>query len=283
MPFELANGSVSYGPVINDIWNVDGPPMALRWAAAEDNDTNTFAVYARQENTHTKIDTRTHTHTHIYIYTLACKVHIFSRPAPSFGVNIARIYAEWRSALSLFVAPSSNFIYADVDGHIAYQCTGRIPLRASPEADGTCQGLVVDQICLCTDRLAFLSLVASLRVSPHSSPGSLPTLSTDLNSSWVGWIPFEQLPYVLHPKEGFVTSANNKVIGDGPGQYPHVILNDSDVEEGYRAERIRQLLQAGPKLTTDGTLLPFSFFFRSSFYSFFFRFRILTTVRSRQT
>ena len=45
------------------------------------------------------------------------------------GLNVAADFDDFRAALSLYGAPSQNFVYADVDGHIGYQLPG---LRAGP-------------------------------------------------------------------------------------------------------------------------------------------------------
>lgn len=84
--------STVFGPIVNSAMDIDGPAMAFRWVGLDDNDTTSVAFYL---------------------------------------MNRAASYAQWRDALRLFVAPSSNFVFADTDGNIAYQCTGLIPIRAS--------------------------------------------------------------------------------------------------------------------------------------------------------
>ena len=53
------------------------------------------------------------------------------RPGPDveaiLGLNTAANFDEFRAALSLYGAPSQNFVYADVDGHIGYQLPGYVP------------------------------------------------------------------------------------------------------------------------------------------------------------
>ena len=56
---------------------------------------------------------------------------------------------------------------------------------------------------------------------------------------WEGWIPYEELPQLDDPETGFVITANNRV---APADYPHHIT--SDYLDGYRAQRIEELLQA---------------------------------------
>ncbi|WP_084957396.1 penicillin acylase family protein [Thermoactinospora rubra] len=126
-----------------------------------------------------------------------------------FAMNEARDWHEFRAAASLFEVPAQNLIYADVDGRIGYQAPGRIPVRL--KGDGTVP-----------------------------VPG------------WTGeydWkpapIPFDQLPSVTDPPEGYIVTANNAVIDSrryGP-------LLTKDWAYGYRSqriiERIKQALQKG--------------------------------------
>jgi penicillin amidase len=83
-----------YGPVINDVYEElpEGPPIALRWTALDAEDT-TFVAF--NELMH------------------------------------ARNFSAFRDALRHYTVPSQNFIYADLEGNIGYQCPGRIPVRAS--------------------------------------------------------------------------------------------------------------------------------------------------------
>jgi penicillin amidase len=38
-------------------------------------------------------------------------------------------WASFENALSFYVAPAQNFIFADVDGNIGYRMPGKIPVR----------------------------------------------------------------------------------------------------------------------------------------------------------
>ena len=50
---------------------------------------------------------------------------------PFFNVNSAQNWEEFRRAFSLLDAPGQNVVYADVDGNIGYQTTGKVPIRAA--------------------------------------------------------------------------------------------------------------------------------------------------------
>jgi penicillin G amidase len=102
---------------------------------------------------------------------------------PFFAVNSARNWEQFRHAFSEFDAPGQNVVYADVDGNIGYQATGKIPIRASGD-------------------------------------GSLPENGSDNLHEWIGYIPFEKLPSVFNPPSGILGSANSRISPDG---YPYSI------------------------------------------------------------
>ena len=95
-----------------------------------------------------------------------------------FDADSAENWEQFRKALSGFGAPGQNVMYADVDGHIGYQATGRVPIRAAGD-------------------------------------GSLPVSGTDDAHEWKGWIPFEEMPHVYDPAEGILASANGRITPEG--------------------------------------------------------------------
>ncbi|CAM3120063.1 Penicillin acylase family protein [Stackebrandtia soli] len=127
-----------------------------------------------------------------------------------FALNKASNFTEFKAAAALFEVPAQNLVYADVDGNIAYQSPGRIPIRG--KGDGT-----------------------------------VPVPGWDPDYDWTGYIPFEELPVVENPDEGFIVTANNEVIGD---QYPYLLTNDWAY--GYRSQRIRDMIsEADGKISVD--------------------------------
>jgi penicillin amidase len=155
-PIRLKNGKsidsevvlTRHGPLVNEVMDLkDSPPLALRWTAADGSRT------------------------------LDALVHL----------NQARDWGSFRQALSLWGAPALNLTYADVDGHIGYQGTGRLPLRA-PGHDGTA-----------------------------------PVPGSDDRFEWRGAIPFDAMPKLFDPPSGYIVTANNKVVGD---DYPYLIARD---------------------------------------------------------
>lgn len=126
------------------------------------------------------------------------------------GINLANDWEGFRTSLRTWTAPSVNIGYADVDGHIGYHSTGLIPIR--PQGD---QGLV-------------------------------PVDGASGAHEWQRFIPFEEMPQVLDPGDGFVVTANNKVVGK---DYPYFIAHD--MADPYRARRIRERLLEMHKATAE--------------------------------
>jgi penicillin amidase len=164
-PITLEVRSTVHGPILNGVDErlADAPVMALRWAATIEPDRTIEAV---------------------------------------LGLNTAADFGEFRASLALYGAPSQNFVYADVDGHIGYQLPGYIPIRSDPD-----------------DR------------------GDRPVRGDDGSGEWIGRIPFEDLPWQLDPEDGWIVTANNAATDS---DYPSFIGREWD--PGYRAERIIDLL-----------------------------------------
>jgi penicillin G amidase len=153
-PIELNVRVTRHGPLVSDAINANyaesktspkpSPlePLAFRWTAL-DPDDGTLAAFLK--------------------------------------VNDAHNWAEFTEALKDYVAPSQNFVFADVAGHIGYYAPGRIPLRASGD-------------------------------------GSRPADGWTGDAEWTGWVPFDELPHTFDPPEHFIVTANNR---PAPASYPH--------------------------------------------------------------
>jgi penicillin amidase len=126
-----------------------------------------------------------------------------------FAMNAATDWRSFRAAVAQFAVPAQNMLYADRRGHIGYQMSGAIPVRAG------------------------------------GADGRWPAAGWSETGSWVGEIPFAEMPSQLDPPDGFLVSANNAVVGPG---YPHLIT--ADWGEGNRARRITQLITTREKLDT---------------------------------
>ncbi len=126
-----------------------------------------------------------------------------SRTADSIlALDRATDWDSFREAVSTFAAPAQNLVYADREGHIGYQAPGLIPIRKS------------------------------------GNDGRLPSAGWRQENDWSGaYIPFDGLPSVLDPDEGFVVTANQAVVGP---DYPYFLTDDWD--RGYRSQRLRNLI-----------------------------------------
>lgn len=128
-------------------------------------------------------------------------------PASIFKLNYAQNWQQFTDALRYFTVPSQNFVYADTQGNIGYYLSGKIPIRVGWN-------------------------------------GGLP-VPDDAQHQWSGFIPFEKLPHVLNPPQGFIASANNRVV---PDVYPYQ-LTFRWKEPPYRIERIEDLLKERTSLS----------------------------------
>lgn len=124
-------------------------------------------------------------------------------------MNKAMDWASFEKALEDFHAPAQNFVFAAKDGTIAYKANGRIPIR-------------------------------------KKGNGALPVPGDSSEYGWAGYIPYNELPRVVNPKEGFIATANNEVIG---AEYPYHIT--TFWAQPYRFERIAEVLNEGANFTAE--------------------------------
>jgi penicillin amidase len=118
-------------------------------------------------------------------------------------LNTASGWPEFRSALSKYIAPSQNMMYADRFGGIGYQMTGVVPVR---EGGGS---------------------------------GLAPVPGTGQFDWKTALVAFEDMPAARDPAQHFFASANNAAV---PDDYKVYITGDWDAgSDGYRARRITQV------------------------------------------
>jgi penicillin amidase len=119
------------------------------------------------------------------LYALRWTMHTETGGFSAFQViDHAEGWDDFRAALRLFPGPSQNFVYADVDGHIAWYSAGRLPIR-------------------------------------RSGDGSRPYAGASADGDWLGYVPFEDLPHVVDPASGRIVTANNRLVGSA---YPHKVI-----------------------------------------------------------
>lgn len=102
-------------------------------------------------------------------------------------LNLAQNWTDFRTAMSEWDEPGLNMIYADVDGNIGYQATGRTPIR----------------------------------VKGHQGIVPVPGWTGDYE--WQSYIPFDQMPMAFNPPAGFIATANNRVVSE---DYPYLLTYD---------------------------------------------------------
>ncbi len=178
-PVTIEIRETDHGPILNDVDDrlADLPPTALRWTS----------------------------------------IHPSAGPDGTLdavlGMNVAGDFAAFRAALSTYLAPAQNFVYADVDGHIGYQLPGKVPIRSDPDDHG-------------------------LR----------PVRGDDGSGEWTGFIPYDELPTRLDPEIGWIVTANNAAVGE---DWPDFI--GAEWDPGWRAERVIDRIESaqGAGLTVD--------------------------------
>ncbi|HEC90818.1 MAG TPA: penicillin acylase family protein, partial [Alphaproteobacteria bacterium] len=93
------------------------------------------------------------------------------------------------------------------------------------------------------DKAGNIGFIAPGRVPIRKSGhGRVPRPGWTGEADWTGYVPFDALPRVFNPPSGRIITANNRIIPPG---YPYFITDDW--APGYRARRIKSLLDAGPQ------------------------------------
>jgi len=118
----------------------------------------------------------------------------------------ARSCAEFREALRFWTTPVQNTVYADTLGNIAYSFPGKVPIRAKGD-------------------------------------GRVPVPGWTGEYEWTGYIPFEELPHLENPPQGYIATANNRVADAG---YPYFLGTDHCTRD--RVQRIVELIEARERI-----------------------------------
>ncbi|MCH7802241.1 MAG: CocE/NonD family hydrolase, partial [Chloroflexi bacterium] len=121
---------------------------------------------------------------------------------------MAKSTGEIDESMRQWVDPCNNFVFGDTQGNIGYLNRGQVPLRSMANA-------------------------------------WLPVPGWTGEHEWEGSIPFEELTRISNPDNGFIVTANNRIVGK---DYPHYIALDFAPE--YRARRVYDRL----KDMTDATV-----------------------------
>ncbi len=100
------------------------------------------------------------------------------------GLNKAKNYADYREALTHYIAPAQNFIFASNENDIAITPNGKFPLKWEEQGKFLLDGTRTDH-------------------------------------DWQGYLPAEHNPHVKNPERGYVSSANQSI--NNPDDYPYYI------------------------------------------------------------
>jgi penicillin amidase len=138
-PVKIEARNSRHGPIISDVVNSTGRVMALRWTGLDKAD-RTYESLLR--------------------------------------LNYASDWSSFKQALSLYVSPALNMLYADQKGNIGYLGIGKVPVRAAGKGDVPVPGTTDDFI-------------------------------------WTGYIPVAELPQIYNPERGYIVSANNDMTEPG--------------------------------------------------------------------
>jgi penicillin G amidase len=129
----------------------------------------------------------------------------------SLAIDRAENWTDFEAAIPRWKVPSENLVYADIDGNIGEHSAGLAPIR--------------------------------------KWTGLLPVPGAQ-RYEWAGFLPASELPHFFNPKEGFLATANHKMI---PDRYPYNVGFEWD--PGFRITRIRSVLeeaqQTSHKLTIE--------------------------------
>ena len=119
-----------------------------------------------------------------------------------YKINTASDWEEFSAGTRRFHVPGQNFVYADRAGNIGYRPGVKIPIRARGN-------------------------------------GNIPVPGNVTTYEWTGFVPMENLPFLYNPEDGYIATANNKVVDEDVFQY-HI---SNLYEPPSRIERIRELLE----------------------------------------
>ncbi len=139
----------------------------------------------------------------------------------SLAIDRAQNWDQFESAVERWKVPSENLVYADRQGNIGEHSAGLAPIRK------------------------WTGLLPVPGVS-----GTASSVHGAASYEWSGFVPTSELPHFFNPKDGFVATANHKMI---PQHYPYNV--GFEWAPGYRVTRIRSVIgdakQKRHKLTVE--------------------------------
>ncbi len=168
---------IKIAPDFGPLLNVDGYKVAMKWAAA--NSSNLVTAIEK--------------------------------------LDLAKNYAEFKDAISYWDSPAQNFVYADLDGVIAFWAPGKFPIR-------------------------------------ENDLGIVPTNGSTGNFDWVNYVKFSDLPHydnIENEDRWYFVTANARVVN---ASYNATYLCGT-FDRTFRRDRISELIEAkandADKMTFD--------------------------------
>jgi penicillin amidase len=133
------------------------------------------------------------------------------RPANTFDgwfrLNTAQNWNDFVDAVKCIQSPGLNIVYADIEGNIGYYNSGKVPVR-------------------------------------NKQTASVPMPGWTSEYDWNQFVPFEEMPHALNPKQQHIITANHKI---EPENFPH-FLGDIYIS-GYRADRLEKMIEGKRNLS----------------------------------
>ncbi|PYS99041.1 MAG: hypothetical protein DMF63_13285 [Acidobacteria bacterium] len=127
-----------------------------------------------------------------------------------YFLNRAKDWTGFKNALRTYGGATQNFVFADVKGNIGWYAAGRIPIRKTGD-------------------------------------GAMPYDGSTNDGEWTGSIPFDELPNLYNPADGFIVTANQRIVGTS---YKYTQIS-RDAAAPWRARRIYDRLKSNTKVTMD--------------------------------
>ncbi|MCG3217944.1 MAG: penicillin acylase family protein, partial [Candidatus Heimdallarchaeota archaeon] len=117
-----------------------------------------------------------------------------------YNLGKAENWDDFVDCMRLIDTPQLNIAYSDLEDNIGYWCTGKIPIR-------------------------------------KEGNGKVPVPGWTGEHDWDGVIPFEEMPHLLNPEQGYIITTNNRIVdSDFPHYLGEIWMN------GYRARRLEDLI-----------------------------------------
>ena len=125
------------------------------------------------------------------------------------SINNMKNWGDFSNGIKKFGVPGQNIVYADVKGNIGWRPAVYVPVR-------------------------------------KQGSSMIPRPGEDPSFDWKGKIPFEKMPFLYNPEKGYISTANNKTIGDDFPYYISKLWGDPS-----RIEQINRRLDSMDNMTVE--------------------------------